>query len=134
MVITLSQEMKGDTLINKFMKNKDVHHGYADSWNKLMQVTEKIEGIIGHNIEIRNGCRIYYWYSTKKYVVFGNQEKWREKRAPFDCIGGKSYDITVSYPLKSAEKLRTETKKLAVWLACVKFITWYNKNVNGHTR
>lgn len=107
-----------------------------DNWNQLMAVVDKIESIICHPVEIKGGCYIYWSYSTKKYQHFqGGQNlwnKWKElRKSPFDSMGGKPHRIYVSYPLTSAEKIKATNKKEATFIACVKFIEWYNKTVKS---
>lgn len=107
-----------------------------DNWNQLMHVVDKIESIIGSSIRIGNCCDISWWYSTKKYQHFqGGQNKWNKwkdlRESPFDSMGGKHYNLYVGYPLTTREKIKAVDKKEATFMACVKFIEWYNKTVKS---
>jgi len=106
---------------------------YFSSWDKLMDVVDKIEEI-GASMEIRpRHSYINWFYSPKKTITYtkgaGGGGGWTDPRKPFDCIGGKHYSRCVGVG-ETAEKFNVQTKIEAVYSNVVYFIEWYNKKVN----
>lgn len=103
--------------------------GYSSSWDKLMAVVDKIEGI-GVSIQIlTHQSYISWFYSPKNTIIYlkgGNDHT--ETRKPFDAIGGKFYSRCVGVA-ETTEKFNVQTKIEAVYNNVVYFIDWYNKNV-----
>jgi hypothetical protein len=99
---------------------------YHRDWNWIMEVVDKIEGIIGHSVDVDNTIGLSWWYSTKKTVF-----EWKDKRNPFDSVGGRFYKLYVYFhkDLQFKPRLRGESKIEALWIACSEFIKWYNKIV-----
>lgn len=133
---------RNNKIIGKFMgKNyrDSLNYMYDLKWDALMPVVDKIESIIGHAVHIDNCIDLSWWYSPSKVTRFqkgfGGGGGGTEPRNPFDCIGGKLYGIEVYYTdiqFKISEKknqYKMKNKLEATWLACTKFIEWYNKNV-----
>lgn len=123
--------------IAKFMGMKD-YPGRLTDWNFVMQMVEKIEGIIEISITIESCVCIHWSYSPKKIGRFtkgaGGGGGRTVERTPFEPIFGKSHTIYCYYPkekrdYKIKENEEAETKIDAVCLACFRWIEWYNKTV-----
>ncbi len=110
---------------------------YDNDWNQLMQVVEKIEGIIGHSVDIGSPIEITYWYSPKKTGTFprgaGGGGGHTVERTPFEAIFGKLHSIYVYYQPERKFKVKkheqANSKIAATLKACMRFIEWYNKTV-----
>lgn len=108
---------------------------YHFDWNRLMEVVDKIETIIESKIEIHHTISISWSYSPKKTGTFqrgaGGGGGGTVERKPFESIFGKFHQIHSYYGegFKFKPKLKSSTKKEALWKGCVEFIKWYNKTV-----
>ncbi len=103
---------------------------FHSNWQWLMFVVDKIENI-GVSIDInQNYIRACWHYSKKKTVKYKRLGQTYKRENAFDSIGGEFYDFCIGIGM-SAEKIKAETKILAVYMSCIKFIKWYNKNVKS---
>lgn len=110
---------------------------YHNDWNWIMEVVDKIEGIIESKIGIHHAISISWSYSPKKTGTFskgaGGGGGETVKRTPFESIFGKFHQIHSYYGKGYTfnPKLLSETKIEALWVGCSEFIKWYNKTVKG---